>query len=55
MAELLIEQGLVHALNLDGGGSSTVVSKGKVLNHPTAVDLWLNESERPVVTITCVL
>lgn len=55
MAELLIEQGLVHAINLDGGGSSTVVSEGKVLNHPTAIDLWLNESERPVVTITCVL
>jgi hypothetical protein len=26
---------LVHALNLDGGGSTTMVVKGKVVNHPS--------------------
>jgi hypothetical protein len=26
---------LVHALNLDGGGSTTMVVKGKIVNHPS--------------------
>jgi len=26
---------LVHALNLDGGGSTTMVVKGRIVNHPS--------------------
>jgi exopolysaccharide biosynthesis protein len=26
---------LVYALNLDGGGSTTMVVKGKIVNHPS--------------------
>jgi exopolysaccharide biosynthesis protein len=26
---------LVNALNLDGGGSTTMVVKGKIVNHPS--------------------
>ena len=55
MADLLIEHGLVHAINLDGGGSSAVVSNGKLLNHPTSLDVWNVTLERAVVTIACVL
>ena len=55
MATLLIEQGLVHAINLDGGGSAAAVSAGKLLNHPTSLDVWAVKDERAVATITCVL
>lgn len=40
----LIELGVVEAYNLDGGGSSTFVYKGKVLNRPS------DGKERPVAT-----
>jgi exopolysaccharide biosynthesis protein len=55
MAALLIEQGAEHALNLDGGGSSTTVENGSVINHPTDTDFWDVKKERAVTTITCVL
>ena len=55
MAALLLEQGAWHAINLDGGGSSTVVANGTVINHPTDTDYWLIKKERAVTTITCVL
>ena len=32
---LVTRVGLVHALNLDGGGSTTMVVKGAVVNHPS--------------------
>jgi exopolysaccharide biosynthesis protein len=35
LAELLIELGAVDAINLDGGGSTTMVVKGAVVNFPT--------------------
>merc|ERR1712100_232251 len=40
MAELLLQNGAFHAINLDGGGSSTTVKKGKVINRPTDTDHW---------------
>ena len=55
MAELLVKRGALHAINLDGGGSSSVVEDGKVINHPTDMDRWLLRDERAVTTIACIL
>jgi len=55
MAELLIQHGAVNAVNLDGGGSSTVVANGTLINLPTDGDMWPQEGERAVTTITCIL
>ena len=35
LADFLLEQGATDALNLDGGGSSTMFLDGKVVNHPS--------------------
>lgn len=35
LAHLLIELGAVEAMNLDGGGSTTMVVQGNVVNHPS--------------------
>ena len=35
LAELMLELGAVEAMNLDGGGSSTMVVRGIVLNAPS--------------------
>ena len=35
LASVLIELGAVEAINLDGGGSTTLVVKGRILNHPS--------------------
>jgi hypothetical protein len=35
LAKLLLELGAVDAMNLDGGGSSTMFLDGKVVNHPS--------------------
>ena len=35
LTNLALELNLVHALNLDGGGSTTMVVKGRVVNHPS--------------------
>ena len=35
LALFLQELGAVHAMNLDGGGSSTMVIKGNVVNKPS--------------------
>jgi hypothetical protein len=35
LARLLIELGAVEAINLDGGGSTTMVVQGKLVNFPT--------------------
>lgn len=42
-----------HAINLDGGGSSTFVQNGKVVDYPTCIDVHLR-CERSVSTIMCV-
>jgi exopolysaccharide biosynthesis protein len=44
----------VYAINLDGGGSSTSVADGKVINHPTCFDYVDWECERPVGSIVCI-
>jgi exopolysaccharide biosynthesis protein len=35
LAEILLELGATDAMNLDGGGSSTMFLDGKVVNHPS--------------------
>lgn len=35
LARVLVELGAVDAINLDGGGSTTMIVKGKILNHPS--------------------
>jgi exopolysaccharide biosynthesis protein len=43
LAELLLEFGAIEAINLDGGGSTTMVVKSKTVNHPSD-----QTGERPV-------
>ncbi|HEX9930238.1 MAG TPA: phosphodiester glycosidase family protein [Pyrinomonadaceae bacterium] len=43
LAEMLLEMGATDAMNLDGGGSTTMVLEGKVVNRPSD-----KEGERPV-------
>jgi exopolysaccharide biosynthesis protein len=35
LAELLMEFGAIDAINLDGGGATIMVLKGKVVNKPS--------------------
>ena len=44
---------LLCTQNLDGGGSSTSVYKGKVVDKPTCIDTR-EVCERPVTSITCI-
>ena len=51
LAELMIEQGAFMAMNMDGGGSSTMVIEGengepRILNSP--IDHYIPGTERPV-------
>jgi hypothetical protein len=53
LAQILIDQGAYVAMNLDGGGSSTMVIEGddgkpKILNSP--IDHYIPGTERPVGT-----
>ena len=50
LARLFVSLGATHAINLDGGGSATLVHRGHLLNRPySSVDQPGPES-RPVVT-----
>lgn len=55
MAELLLAHGAYHAINTDGGGSSSIVANGTVVNHPTDTDVWAVRKERAVTMISCVV
>lgn len=56
LAEFMAKIGSVEALNLDGGGSSTLVwrnaetGKGEVINHPSDNKLFDHQGERKVLT-----
>jgi len=55
--ELLLKFGLINAINLDGGGSATMVVNGTVVNYPSDTRRINNISygiERKVSTILCV-
>jgi exopolysaccharide biosynthesis protein len=43
LADLLLELGAVEAMNLDGGGSTTMVIQNKIVNKPSD-----QTGERPV-------
>ena len=45
LSEILIEKGCITAYNLDGGGSSTMVFNGKVINKPTTNGKSIKERE----------
>ena len=51
-ADLLIESGAYHAVNLDGGGSTTAVFQGQVYNQPHCSDVE-TVCERNVTSIIC--
>jgi len=54
IATFLIDLGAWHAINLDGGSSSTFVLDGEIINRPTCLDVELT-CERPVATCVCLL
>lgn len=45
LSEILIDKGCITAYNLDGGGSSTMVFNGKVINKPTTNGKSIKERE----------
>ena len=53
MARLLIENGAIHAIDLDGGSSSTVFANNTIVNHPTGTGHWMPAVERDVESIVC--
>jgi len=53
IAELFVSVGIESAINIDGGGSSVSVYKGKVISEPTCQDTPVI-CERAVASITCV-
>ena len=54
LAEVLQELGAKTAYNLDGGGSSTMVFQGQVVNNPTTNGKRITErSVSDIVCITC--
>ncbi|MCS5710849.1 phosphodiester glycosidase family protein [Candidatus Berkiella aquae] len=50
LTDILLKQGCVDAINLDGGGSSTLVIDGKIINQPAGDfnPLFRSYEERPV-------
>jgi hypothetical protein len=49
LADLMRRLGAVSALNLDGGGSSTMVVRGRIMNRPS------DGSERPISSAVLIL
>eukprot|EP00037_Helgoeca_nana_P009737 m.85418 g.85418 ORF g.85418 m.85418 type:complete len:282 (-) comp19778_c0_seq4:147-992(-) len=54
VAQLLLSHGVLNAINLDGGGSSSMVVNGSFINRPTCIDTWVPICERAVTTVVCV-
>ena len=53
LAAFMINAGASYAINMDGGGSTTLVVNGTVVNRPHCLDRWL-VCERPVSTVVCI-
>ena len=53
LAQIMQDLGATTAYNLDGGGSSTMVFLGKIVNHPTSNGKKI--SERSVSDIVCIV
>lgn len=59
LADWMVREGALYAVNMDGGSSSTLVKKGNgggtvVLNAPTCLDLPVR-CERPVASVMCLV
>jgi len=60
LADLLIDHGAVHAINLDGGGSSAMAKDGVLINYPSDMlppschASGKYQCERPVSTVMCI-
>jgi exopolysaccharide biosynthesis protein len=50
LAELMVELGAESAINLDGGGSTTLVHRGHLLNRPYSSQDQPAPASRPVVS-----
>ena len=50
LTNLALKLNLVNALNLDGGGSTTMVVKGKIVNHPSDATGARRVSDALIVT-----
>jgi hypothetical protein len=50
LAELMVELGAESAINLDGGGSTTLVHRGHLLNRPYSTQDQPAPASRPVVS-----
>jgi exopolysaccharide biosynthesis protein len=48
LAKFMLDLGCTNALNLDGGGSSTMVIKNQIVNMPSGKKFSLFKNERPV-------
>lgn len=55
LADLFVSLGALHAINLDGGGSSVAYYKGNIVDRPTCTDYPTPLCERAVTDIVCVL
>lgn len=51
LAELMRDRGAELAYNLDGGGSSTMVYEGEIINYPTARGYWEERRVSDIVYI----
>ena len=60
MAQMMIQLGAVNAINLDGGGSSTAIENGTLVNYVSDrcpgsdLESSMSRCERRVTTITCI-
>lgn len=56
LADQMVQLGAWHAINLDGGGSSTFVVDGRVINFPLSADIPFGpiRQERAVSTVVCI-
>jgi hypothetical protein len=50
LAEVMLGLGAEHAINLDGGGSTTLVHRGHLLNRPYSTQDQPAPASRPIVT-----
>lgn len=55
LANLFVKLGALHAINLDGGGSSVSYYHGSIVDRPTCIDKPSPICERTVTDIVCVM
>ena len=50
LADVMVELGAESAINLDGGGSTTLVHRGHLLNRPYSTQDQPAPASRPIVS-----